>query len=103
MKKVIVVTGASSGMGKEFVKALLQDGHIVYGAARRVDKMEDINKAGAKVLSLDVADDDSMVNCITTVIKNEGRIDVLINSAGFGLNIRNLSVGYSSVKLHSHL
>lgn len=85
-KKVILVTGASSGMGKEFVKALLNDGHILYGGARRVDKMEDIKKAGANVMHLDVTDDNLMVNCIKTVIKNEGRIDVLINNAGFGLN-----------------
>lgn len=85
-KKVILVTGASSGMGKEFVKTLLNEGHIVYAAARRVDKMEDVKKAGAKILSLDVTKDDSMVNGIATVIKNEERIDVLINSAGFGLN-----------------
>lgn len=85
-KKVILVTGASSGIGEEFVKTLLQDGHIVYGGARRVDKMDFIKEAGARVLHLDVTNDNSMVDCIATLIKNEGRIDVLINSAGFGLN-----------------
>lgn len=85
-KKVILVTGASSGMGEELVKTLLKDGHILYGGARRIDKMNVIKKAGANVLNLDVTDDDSMVNCINAVIKNEGRIDVLINNAGFGLN-----------------
>jgi short-subunit dehydrogenase len=84
MKKVILVTGASAGMGKEFAKELLNDGHIVYGAARRVDKMEDIQRLGAKVLAMDVTDDDAMVNAIASIIKTEGRIDVLINNAGFG-------------------
>jgi len=85
MKKVILVTGASSGMGKEFVKTLLSDGHIVYGAARRLEKMVDIEKIGAKILSLDVTNEESMIKGVGTIIKNEGRIDILINSAGFGL------------------
>jgi short-subunit dehydrogenase len=84
MKKVILITGASAGMGKEFAKSLLSDGHIVYGAARRVDKMEDIRSLGVKVLEMDVTDDASMVNGIDIIIKAEGRIDVLINNAGFG-------------------
>lgn len=85
MKKVILITGASSGMGKEFVKALLLDGHIVYGSARRLEKMLDIEKYGAKILSFDITDEESMINGINTIIENEGKIDVLINSAGFGL------------------
>ena len=40
MKKVILVTGASAGIGKEFAKELLKDGHIVSGASRRLEKME---------------------------------------------------------------
>jgi short-subunit dehydrogenase len=83
-KKVILITGASAGMGKEFAKELLKDGHIVYGAARRVDKMEDIRLIGVKVLEMDVTDDEAMVNAINTIITAEGRIDVLINNAGFG-------------------
>jgi short-subunit dehydrogenase len=84
MKKVILITGASAGMGKEFARHLLKDGNIVYGAARRVDKMEDIRQLGVKVLAMDVTDEASMVKGVETIIKNEGRIDVLINNAGFG-------------------
>jgi short-subunit dehydrogenase len=84
MKNVILITGASAGMGKEFAKELLKDGHIVYGAARRVDKMEDIKALGVKILEMDVTDDASMVAGIETIVKAEGRIDVLINNAGFG-------------------
>lgn len=84
MKKVILITGASAGMGKEFAKELLKDGHIVYGAARRVDKMHDIEKQGVKVLSMDVTDEASMKKGVDTIIKEQNRIDVLINNAGFG-------------------
>ena len=55
MKKVILVTGASAGMGKAFAGELHKDGNIVYGAARRVDKMEDLSREGVKVLSTRLA------------------------------------------------
>ncbi len=84
MKRVILVTGASAGMGKEFARELLKEGHIVYGAARRVEKMDDIKKEGVKVLSMDVTNEESMAKGIDTIVKAEGRIDVLINNAGFG-------------------
>ena len=84
MKKVVLITGASAGMGKEFAKELLKDGHVVYGAARRVEKMEDIRLSGVKVLAMDVTDETSMVKGIEEIIKAEGTIDVLINNAGFG-------------------
>jgi short-subunit dehydrogenase len=84
MNKVALITGASAGIGKATVKQLLQDGYTVYGAARRVDKMEDIKLLGAKILKMDVADDTSMVSGVNEIIKAEGRIDVLVNNAGFG-------------------
>lgn len=84
LKKVILITGASAGMGKEFAKELLTDGHIVYGAARRIDKMADIKSLGVKVMEMDVTDDALMVKGIDAIIKAEGRIDILVNNAGFG-------------------
>ncbi len=83
-KKVILITGASAGMGKEFAKQLLLDGHIVYGAARRLDKMNDLEQQGARIMAMDVTDDASMVQGIDKIIRTEGRIDILINNAGFG-------------------
>ncbi|MFC0517699.1 oxidoreductase [Mucilaginibacter angelicae] len=83
-KKVILVTGASAGMGKAFAEELLKDGHTVYGAARRVEKMEGIRRLGIKVLAMDVTNEAEMVQGIDAIIKAEGRIDVLINNAGFG-------------------
>ena len=84
MKKVILITGASAGMGKEMARHLLHDGHTVYGAARRIEKMDDIRKLGVKTLAMDVTDEASMIAGVETIVKTEGRIDVLINNAGFG-------------------
>lgn len=84
MKKVILITGASAGMGKDFARELVKDGHTVYGAARRLDKMDDIKALGVKTISMDVTDEASMVKSVEAIIKTEGRLDVLINNAGFG-------------------
>ena len=51
-KRVALVTGASAGIGKSIVRRLMRDGWTVYGAARRVDKMADIESEGAKAISL---------------------------------------------------
>ncbi len=84
MKKVILITGASSGMGKVFAQDLAKEGHIVYGAARRTDLLNDLSKQGIHTISLDVTDDESMESCVQTILEKEGRIDVLVNNAGYG-------------------
>ncbi len=84
MNKVALVTGASSGIGKETAILLAQHGYIVYGVSRRVEKMEDLRKAGIKLLQMDVTLEDSMRNGVQEIIKTEGRIDVLVNNAGYG-------------------
>ncbi len=84
MKKVILITGASSGMGKVFARDLAKEGHIIYGAARRVELLSDLNQYGVKTLPLDVTDDESMQQCVAEIIRQEGRVDVLVNNAGYG-------------------
>jgi len=84
-KRVALVTGASSGIGAATVERLLDDGWIVYGAARRVEKMEPLESKGAKILKLDVTVDESIIDAVTTITEDEGRLDALINNAGFGL------------------
>lgn len=83
-KRVALITGASAGMGKDFALQLLSKKYTVYGAARRVDQMSDIELAGGFALSLDVTDDASMVAAVDRIIREQGRIDVLINNAGYG-------------------
>jgi len=84
MKKVVLITGASSGIGKETAKILVEKGFTVYGAARRVEKMAELKEAGVKLLSMDVTDDASMVKGVNEILQNEKRIDILINNAGYG-------------------
>jgi NAD(P)-dependent dehydrogenase (short-subunit alcohol dehydrogenase family) len=84
MAKTVLITGASSGIGEETVKALLAVGHTVYAGARRVDRMKGLAEAGAHLLRLDVTDDASMTAAVQTVLREAGRIDVLINNAGYG-------------------
>ena len=84
MKKVVLITGASAGIGKETAKLLAQKGYIVYGAARRLDKMQDIKEAGVKLIAMDVTNEASIVNGVNEILQNEKRIDILINNAGYG-------------------
>ena len=84
MKKVILLTGASSGIGYQTAESLAKEEHIVYGAARRTEKMEDLKQFGVKSIYLDITDENSIKNVVDTIIGNEGRIDVLINNAGYG-------------------
>jgi short-subunit dehydrogenase len=82
MKKVILVTGASSGLGLATAKALQAQGHTVYGTSRDAKKIKDV---AFKPLSMDVTDDASVKAAVDTIIKAEGKIDVLVNNAGNGI------------------
>ncbi len=82
--KVALVTGASSGMGKEIAKALLNDGFTVIVAARSVDKMADLQSMGAHPLRLDIAQAESIQSAVDEIFQAHGGVDVLINNAGFG-------------------
>lgn len=84
MKKVALVTGASSGIGKSTVLKLLTAGCIVYGVARRIEKMRDIQEKGAHVLSMDITDETSIEKCIHAIISAHQKIDILVNNAGYG-------------------
>ncbi|HEV8567804.1 MAG TPA: oxidoreductase [Actinoplanes sp.] len=82
--KVALVTGASSGIGADAALRLKEAGYTVYGAARRTERMSALQNAGVEVLSLDVTDDDSIRTAVDTIIRHSGRIDVLVNNAGYG-------------------
>ncbi len=78
MSKVILITGISTGFGRETAAQLAARGHKVYGTARGAcDPAKGIN-----LLTMDLTDHGSIKRAVTTVAENEGRIDVLINNAG---------------------
>jgi len=84
MDKVILITGASSGIGRESAKLLAAEGNIIYVAARRLERMKELDSPNVHLLAMDLSDDDSMVAGINTIMAKEGRIDVLLNNAGYG-------------------
>ena len=78
MEKVILITGASSGFGKATAELLSEKGNIVYGACRR--KMEDEK---IHYIQLDVSKPETIEPAVEAIVAKEGRIDVLINNAGY--------------------
>lgn len=78
MKKVILITGISSGFGKETSRLLAESGHAVYGTVRKTAETDQ----SVNVIIMDLTDKDSIRNAVDNVISREGRLDVLINNAG---------------------
>ena len=85
MKKVIIVTGASSGIGKATALQLINEGHIVYGAARRLEKMQDLVHAGGHAVKIDVTNHEQVHAEVQKIIDKEGQVDVLVNNAGYAV------------------
>src|SRR3954451_3066378 len=81
----VLVTGGSSGMGKETAKKLLDEGHTVYAAARRLEKMQDLAELGVTVLEMDITKEEERVAVVDRIAAEQGGVDVLVNNAGFGM------------------
>lgn len=82
--RIALVTGASAGIGEATVKRLIRDGWTVYAAARRLDRMEPLRALGAELIHLDLTDDASIVAAVETIRATAGRLDLLVNNAGYG-------------------
>ena len=84
MKKVILITGSSAGIGKHTAIKLAQLGHIVYGLSRNIELMEELKTFGIYPIQLDVTSPQNIKQVIKEILTKESRIDVLINNAGYG-------------------
>lgn len=83
MSKVVLITGASSGMGKLTAAFLSKNGYTVYAGTR--DKNVTQEGTNPTNVYLDVTDTNSIKSALSTIIQKEGKIDVLVNNAGYGL------------------
>lgn len=84
-KKVALITGASSGFGFLTAEKLLRSGDwIVYAAARRLEKMSELETLGATTLKMDVTKDADVTEGVERILREEGRIDALLANAGYG-------------------
>ncbi len=82
--KTAIVTGASSGIGEATAHRLNGLGYTVYAAARRIDKMAPLQADGVRTVKVDVTDDASLTAFVDQVVAETGRVDVLVNNAGYG-------------------
>ena len=81
-KKIALVTGASSGIGQATAELLAKAGYAVYGTSRRGG---DVSGRSFEMLPLDVTSDKSVAETVQQLMQREGRIDLLVNNAGFGV------------------
>ncbi len=84
-KKVALVTGASSGIGRATAEQLLKDGFVVYVVARRLEKMADLETMGAIAIKMDITIEDDIQNVINQITREYGGVDVLVNNAGYAI------------------
>jgi len=81
MSKVVLITGASTGLGESIGAYLVQKGHIVYGTSRSIEGQT----KPFHTLDMDVTRSESIAGAVQRIINEQGRIDVLINNAGLGI------------------
>jgi NAD(P)-dependent dehydrogenase (short-subunit alcohol dehydrogenase family) len=82
--KVALVTGASSGIGEETARLLHDHGFVVYAVARRTEAMKALEEIGVHTFGMDVTDDSSVTSGVDRILAEHGRVDVLVNNAGYG-------------------
>ncbi len=85
MVKVVLITGASSGIGRKTALRLIREGYIVYGAARRAAEMKVLADAGGHVLTMDITREEDIADAVNQIVREQGKIDILINNAGYAI------------------
>jgi short-subunit dehydrogenase len=84
-QKIVLVTGASSGIGKKMATYMAEQGYYVYAAARSMEKLQTMKSRNIEPLHLDVTDINSINNAVKQIEKTKGGLDILINNAGYGI------------------
>ena len=82
MSKVVLITGASSGIGKSIANFLSEKGYSVYGTSRKPKNIENFK---FELIALDVLKTETIKNAVDFIVKKEGKLDVLVNNAGMGI------------------
>lgn len=80
---VALITGCSSGIGRSTARLLADKGWQVFASARRLDSLTDVINKRITPLRLDVTDEESMTNAVNQILAQTGRIDTLVNNAGY--------------------
>jgi NAD(P)-dependent dehydrogenase (short-subunit alcohol dehydrogenase family) len=83
-RKVALITGCSTGIGRATALAFQEAGYITYATARRPETLQDLSRAGCQTLPLDVTDEHSMQAAVQQVVQTHGGVSVLVNNAGYG-------------------
>ncbi|MFQ5898850.1 MAG: oxidoreductase [Candidatus Methylomirabilia bacterium] len=101
-QKVVLVSGASSGIGQAIARTLAQRGFTVFGTSRDPSSAEKV--PGVAMLPLDLRVDESVVGCVDTVLKREGRLDILVNNAGYVLRgaVEEVSLGEAKAQFETN-
>jgi NADP-dependent 3-hydroxy acid dehydrogenase YdfG len=94
MKQVVLITGASQGIGKATARVFAENGFITYVTARKIAALQELEAWGCRPLALDVTDEKTMLAAIEIIEHETGGVDILINNAGYGQNgvIEELSI-----------
>ena len=82
--RVALVTGGSSGIGEHTARLLQEAGFTTYAVARRVERMQALADAGVTTFAMDVTDDASVTAGVARIVEEHGRVDLLVNNAGYG-------------------
>jgi len=86
MKSVVMITGASSGIGKVAAELFASKGFTVYATARKPEMLSELAKLGCRTLQLDVTNEESMLAAVQKIETEAGGVDILVNNAGYGQN-----------------
>lgn len=97
MSKIVLVTGASSGLGQAIAEYLHEKGYVVFGTSRHP---KSDTKNGVIFKALDVTNSDSIEQCVNEIISEKGKIDILVNNAGVGITGPLEEIALEKAKAH---